>query len=110
MNIQKYDVLLVDFPFSNLEETKLRPALVIKTPEGKNTILCQITTKKPTIFDYSISLNRHSCNGDIRFDSYINVDIIFTSHESLIHKKIGFIKDEKVINEVNSKIKSMFFS
>lgn len=110
MKIQKYDILLVDFPFSNSEETKLRPALVIKSLEGKNTILCQITTKKQLISDYSISLNRNSCNGDIRFDSYINIDLIFTLHESLIHKKIGFVKDEKVINETNSKLKTMFFS
>jgi len=110
MNIKKYDILLVDFPFTNLEGSKLRPALVLKALEGKNTILCQITTKKQMLMDYSVSLSRNSCAGDIRFNSHINADMIFTLADNLIKGKLGFVKDNKVINEVNSKLKAVFFS
>ena len=34
------------FPFSDLSETKRRPALVVGTPEGEDVILCQNTSKK----------------------------------------------------------------
>ena len=34
--------------------------------------------------------------------------MIFTLHESLILKKIGNIKDEKVAKEINEKISWMF--
>ena len=110
MKLRKYDIILVNFPFSNLKQSKLRPALVIKSLEGENTILCQITTKRRDIFKYEIILNRKSCEGDIRFNSNIYIDMIFTLHESLIVNKLGYIKDEKVKDEIDSKIKGLFSS
>jgi mRNA interferase MazF len=108
MKFKKYDIILVRFPFSNLKESKIRPALVIKPLEGENTISCQITTKKREISKYEIILNRADCEGNIRFNSNIYIDMIFTLHESLILDKIGYIKNEKVIKEINDKIKEIF--
>jgi mRNA interferase MazF len=110
MKFKKHDIILVNFPFSNLQESKLRPALVIKPLEGENTILCQITTKKRGISKYEITLNKKSCKGNIKFDSYIYIDMIFTLHDSLVARKIGSIKDQKVKDEVDSKIKTLFSS
>lgn len=108
MNFKKYEIILVKFPFSNLKISKLRPALVVKPLEGENIILCQITTKKRDISKYEVFLNRKSCNGKIRFDSNIYLDMLFTLHKSLIVKKIGSIKDKKVIEEISEKIKLIF--
>ena len=108
MKFRKYDIILVHFPFSDLRESKIRPALVIKPLEGENTILCQITTKRRGISKYEVVLNRKACEGDIRFDSNIYLDMIFTLHESLVLNKIGHIKDEKIIREIGNKIKEMF--
>ena len=108
MKFLEYDIILVNFPFSNLKDSKLRPALVVKPLEGENTILCQITTKKRKISKYGVILNRKSCEGDIRFDSNIYLDMIFTLHESLIVDKIGKVKDEKVKKEIDIKIKELF--
>ena len=110
MKLRKYDIILVNFPFSNLKQSKLRPSLVIKPLEGENTILCQITTKKRNVSKYEIILNRKSCEGDIRFDSNIYIDMIFTLHESLIVNKLGYIKDEKIKDQIDSKIKNLFSS
>ncbi len=109
MNIKKYDLLLIDFPFTNIQQTKLRPALVLKAVEGKNIIFCQISTKKQLFEQYAVSLPKNACEGDIRFDSYLNVDVLFTLERSLVRGKIGFVKDIKVINEVNAKLKSLLF-
>ena len=108
MKYRKYDIVLVNFPFSNLKSSKIRPALVVKTLEGENIILCQITTKKRGINKYEVVLDRKSCEGDIKFDSNIYIDMIFTLHESLIINKIGFIKEEKIKKEIENKIKEMF--
>ncbi len=110
MKLKKYDIVLVNFPFSNLKTSKIRPALVVKSLEGENIILCQITTKKRGIVKYEVVLNKKSCEGNIKFDSNIYLDMIFTLHESLIVKKIGCVKDEKVAKEIGEKISLMFSS
>ena len=38
MKFKKYDILLVNFPFSDFKTKKIRPALIIKSLEGENTI------------------------------------------------------------------------
>lgn len=108
MKLKKFDILLVKFPFSNLTNVKLRPALVINPLEGENIILCQITTKKRTIQRHEIELNKKSCEGDIRFDSRIYTDMIFTLHKSLVIDKIGHIGDDKVKSKVSVKIRELF--
>jgi hypothetical protein len=37
------DVVIVPFPFSDLTQTKRRPALVVASLSGEDLILCQIT-------------------------------------------------------------------
>jgi len=105
MIIKKFDIVLVDFPFSDLTKTKKRPALVINSLEGENAILCQITTKRRSIQKYEIFLNKESCSGDIRFDSFIYVDMIFTLHKSLIYKRIGEVNNSNIKESINQKIK-----
>ena len=39
------DVVVVPFPFSDLTQTKRRPALVLKDLPGEDLILCQITSQ-----------------------------------------------------------------
>jgi len=52
----KGDVVVVPFPFSDLTQTRRRPAFVIASLEGDDVIFCQITSQ--TIRDqYAISIN-----------------------------------------------------
>lgn len=44
----KGDVVIVPFPFSNLTQTKRRPALVVAKLAGDDLILCQITSRNIT--------------------------------------------------------------
>ena len=41
----KGDVVIIPFPFSDLTNSKKRPALIITKPIGKDVLLCQITSK-----------------------------------------------------------------
>ena len=40
-------VVLVRFPFSDLSETKLRPAVLLADAERGDWVLCQVTSKPP---------------------------------------------------------------
>ena len=39
------DVVVIPFPFSDLSQSKRRPALVIASLQGDDAILCQLTSK-----------------------------------------------------------------
>lgn len=108
MRFNRFDIVLVDFPFSDLSKIKKRPALVIKSLEGDNTILCQITTKRRIIQKYEIILPKESCKGNIRFDSYIYLDMIFTLHKNLLYEKIGEVSNFNTRELINNKIKKIF--
>ena len=108
MNLKRFDIVLVNFPFSNLQQIKLRPALVIKNLEGDNLILCQITTKKRGIDKYEIKINKEDCSGNIRFNSNIYLDMVFTLHEKLIEKKLGNIKPDYIKKDIKEKIHKIF--
>jgi len=108
MNFQKFDIVLVDFPFTDLSITKKRPAIVIKSLEGDNTIFCQITTKRRAIQKYEVYLPKSGCKGDVRFNSYIYLDMILTLHKNLIYEKIGEISDLGVKEKINNKLKDIF--
>lgn len=51
------DVVVLNFPFSDLSQTKRRPALVIATLKGDDVILCQITSQAKSD-EYSVPLEQ----------------------------------------------------
>ena len=99
----KGDVLVIPFPFSDLSNSKRRPALVIANLEGDDLILCQITSKF-TKDRYSIFLTAEDFEeGALKVDSYIRPNKIFTADKGLILYKVGKIYSYK-LNEVINKI------
>lgn len=54
----KGDVVVVPFPFSDLTNSKRRPALVITELTGDDVILCQITSRNLND-KYSIELDNN---------------------------------------------------
>ena len=95
----KGDIVVVPFPFSDLAESKRRPALVITELDGDDVILCQITSQ--TVKDkYAVILTDDNFeNGELKQSSNIRPNRIFTADKSIILYKIGHLKKEK-INEV----------
>ena len=101
------DVVVVPFPFSDLTQTKRRPALVLKDLPGEDLILCQITSQ--TVRNAAallIDLTDFQ-HGSLNKLSNIRPDRLFTANQGLILYKAGSLKAEKMI-EVLTKVRDLF--
>ncbi|MFN8626188.1 MAG: type II toxin-antitoxin system PemK/MazF family toxin [Candidatus Binatia bacterium] len=87
-------VVLVRFPFSDLSQTKLRPAVVLADVGRGDCILCQITSK-PYGDPNAIALdNAAFASGSLRVTSYARPAKLFTANQNLITSQVGNLKPE----------------
>jgi len=99
----KGDVVVVPFPFSDLSQSKKRPALVITALEGDDVILCQITSKSVKD-NYALSLeDKDFESGSINQPSNLRPNRIFTTDSHIILYKVGRLKTAK-LTEVLDKV------
>ncbi|PZO38674.1 MAG: PemK family transcriptional regulator [Pseudanabaena frigida] len=113
MNIQRGDVVLVDYPYTSGNETKVRPVLVIQNDLDnqrlKNTIVAQITSKtqrslEPTQLLIEIATQEGQESG-LRQDSVVNNVNLLTLNKEKILRKLGQLPDA-VMQNVNNCLKT----
>ena len=82
-------IVLVPFPFSDLSQTKLRPALLLAEADRGDCILCQITSN-PYGDSQAIELtNNQLAAGSLHKISYARPSKLFTANHNLMQKEIG---------------------
>ena len=82
-------IVLIPFPFSDLSNQKLRPALVLADAGRGDWVLCQITSK-PYGDSQAVELTDASfAQGGLQLTSYARPAKLFTAHASLIRSVIG---------------------
>ena len=80
------------FPFSDLSQTKLRPAAVLADAGRGDWILCQVTSK-PYGDARAIQLEEASfAVGSLRVMSYARPGKLFTASQGLIVAEVGKLK------------------
>ena len=80
----KGDVVVLNFPFTDLSGTRRRPALVVTSLDGDDLILCQITSRVKTD-RYSIKLEADDfVSGSLSVESVVRPNKIFTADKSII--------------------------
>ena len=95
-------VVLVQFPFSDLSRTKLRPAVVLADAGRGDWILCQVTSK-PYGDARAIKLEDVSfAAGSLRTTSYARPGKLFTASRNLMVVQIGRLKREPFRQIINS--------
>ncbi|MEK6899157.1 MAG: type II toxin-antitoxin system PemK/MazF family toxin [Nanoarchaeota archaeon] len=103
----KGEVIVLEFPYTDLSKTKKRPSLIIANLKGDNLILCQITGQPRPDSDL-INLKRNDFQtGGLKRDSFIMPSFVFTIHKSKINYVAGKIKQEK-IKEIERKLCEIF--
>lgn len=99
----KGDVVVVPFPFSDLSQSKRRPALVISILEGDDAILCQITSRNISD-NYAVPVNDVDFrSGGLKQSSNIRPNRLFTADTNIILYQAGSIKKDK-LNQVINKV------
>jgi len=94
---QKGDVVFVRFPFSDLSDSKMRPALIVWAPKvgsDPGYLLMQITSVATSKYEYLIMLTADDLKaGSLPKPSVIRPDKLFTSNGSTISRTIGSVTD-----------------
>jgi mRNA interferase MazF len=85
-------VILVPFPFSDLSQSKLRPALVLADVGRGDWVLCQITSN-PYGDTHAIGIvDDNFETGSLRVASYVRPGKLFTASADLMVTQVGSIK------------------
>jgi len=99
----KGEIIVIEFPYSHQKETKRRPVLILKVPQGEDVIVLQITSSsyEPAV---EIFLKKEDFKqGSLKRDSHVRIDKIASIEKSLIKYKVGRLKQDK-FNEIIEKI------
>ncbi len=111
MGFKQKDIVLFPFPFSNLEQEKVRPAIIISNNKFNNNSLDRIMVPLTSVLKkkpYSASvLQEDLISGRLVTKSIIRADKIFSLEKDLIKVRIGVISNKK-FKEIIEKIKRMF--
>ncbi len=109
MHLKQGSIVLVDFSYSNLKQTKFRPALVISNFEyNKNSmdVVVMRVTSRSSEEGWKVEILREDlAEGTLDIEpSYVKVDSIFTVEKGIIRKVVARLNDEKI-----EEIKGQFF-
>lgn len=95
-------VVLVRFPFSDLSQTKLRPAVVLADAGRGDLILCQVTSK-PYGDIRAIKLEDSSFStGSLRVLSYARPGKLFTANQDLILSEVATLQSQSLKQVVDA--------
>lgn len=111
MSLKQKEIVLLPYPFSNLKERKVRPAVVISNDlfnkKSKDCIMVPLTgviKEEP----YSIIIsNENLVSGNLIKISRIKVDKIFNIEKNLTIAKIGIINNQ-TLKDIKSELSKMF--
>lgn len=99
MPLEKGNIILVPFPFTDLSQTKLRPAVVLWADNrGKDVTLCFISSQKVdslTMYEFVISSDdpEFSMTG-LKVTSKVRVTRIVTLERRLLQRRLGRLSSQ----------------
>jgi mRNA interferase MazF len=98
MNYKQGQIVLADFPFTDLKRTKRRPAIIISGEEynkGNDIILVAVTTQSKGFYETTLT-QKDVEKGKILKESFIRCGKIVTLEKGQIAKELGKITPNKL--------------
>ncbi len=114
MRVQRGDIVLIDFPYSNHTGSKIRPALVVQADVWNqrldDTILALITSspqrRTGASTQYFIDISTvEGRRTNLRFDSIVQCENLVTQDQRLILHRIGSLSDS-AMQQIDACLKS----
>lgn len=94
--LQRGDIVLVPFPFTDLTVAKVRPALIVSPdPQGRDVVLAFISSVRPDPMeasDFEIEEAKAKLIG-LKKASYIRLGKIATLERECIQRRLGRLQD-----------------
>jgi mRNA interferase MazF len=106
--ISQRDIILLEFPFSNLKQTKIRPVIVLSNSKynsrSEDIVVVPLTTNLTRDEHDVLITNEQLEKGHLITDSKVKIDRIFSVHRKLVTLKIG-----KISKQTHSSIIKILF-
>ncbi len=100
-------IVLVRFPFSDLSQSKLRPAIVLADAGRGDWILCQVTSN-PYSDTRAIVLSDESFHqGGLQRTSYARPTKLFTANHELMVAEVGVLTVEALRQVINAVVEAL---
>ena len=108
--LESGSVVLVDFTFSNHQQSRMRPALVVSNSENnrqsRDVVVMKITSKKPRLWGVPVA-NEDLVMGSLDYLSFVQVDGIYSLDKTIIRNIIGKLSQEKM-HEIHVQMAALF--
>jgi mRNA interferase MazF len=110
MSLKRGDIVLLPFPWTDLSNYKVRPALVISddvfNKKNKDAVFLFITSKKYTFdFDYYLDVRDSSFeNTGLKSASTFRISKIITLEQGFAKRRLGYA-DKNLLQKLESGLK-----
>jgi mRNA interferase MazF len=88
------DVVLFNFPFSDLSDAKLRPAVVLVVVDREDFIAVQITSQRKADRNAVELTSKSFAEGGLQMTSFARTGKLFTAHRKVVLKRVGRLREE----------------
>ena len=101
------DIVMIPFPYTDLSQSKKRPAVVLSTKgQYKVYIFAQITSQYD-LDDYTIPIRDADLQSPLPKQSFVKTNMIFTLYEDLVIEKKNAFKTS-AMEVILEAVKSVF--
>ncbi|WP_297491162.1 type II toxin-antitoxin system PemK/MazF family toxin [Thermococcus sp.] len=113
--LRQWEVVLLEFPFSDSSKKKLRPVLVLSNSDfnriSNSVVVCQITSNLSSGFrEYNVFIEPSDVclYGDAFMrPSLVKPYMVFSVSKREVHFKVGVLSEEKA-DEVRERLRKLF--
>ena len=98
-------IVLVPFPFSDLSQSKLRPAVVVSSAGSGDWILCQITSNAYADGNAVEVRDADMEKGSLNLTSYVRPGKLFSGSSGLMAREVARLKRASLDNIIGAVVK-----